>query len=454
MLNYDVCVVGGGTAGSFAAISAAKEGLKVLVIEKSGNLGGTSTNGLVSPSMPTYVGTTRLQRELELELEKLDGPVYSKGYQKEIICAVKERPDESSTVMYFSAEAMQIALESLAIKYGVAVLYDTVCFEADVEEAKIKTVKAITCDGVIQIKAANFIDASGDAVLAKLCDLPLEYGNKDGDNQYTSLRFEVGNVNIDVFLNYMNTQLNQSYSKSEYPFYTFGVLHQGKEQVLEPLYKQALADGVISEEEYVWFQAFSIPSKPGVFTFNCPRIPNKTNIINPLVRSENYIKGRQMIQKYMNFMTKYLPGFEECYIEKIATTIGVRESVRVLGQYRLNKDDYLERTKFEDGIVRADWWIDIHKKDHDPTEENRYDYQEYFEIPYRSLITDKISNYAVVGRCISSDFASQASIRIQPQCRMMGEAIGIACRISKIEEVQLNKLNGNQIKIEMSERYE
>ncbi|MFV0362600.1 MAG: FAD-dependent oxidoreductase [Suipraeoptans sp.] len=454
MDNYDVCVIGGGTAGSFAAIAAAKEGLSVIIIEKSGNLGGTSTNGLVSPSMPTYVGSTKLQKELENLLVQIEGSVYPKNYYDELKNAEKERPNESSTVMYFSSEAMQMALETLAVKYDVDILYDTPCFEASIENKSINSVKAITCDGVIEIKASNFIDGSGDAVLAKLSDLPLEYGDEYGENQYTSLRFEVGNVNMDVFLEYMNTELKQTYSKAEYPFYTFGVLHQGKEQVLEPLYKQALKDKVINDEEYVWFQAFSIPSKSGVFTFNCPRIPNKSNIINPFVRSQNYIKGRQMIHKYMNFMTNYLPGFEDAYIEKIASSIGIRESVRVIGQYRLEKDDYLQRTKFEDGIVRADWWIDIHKKEHDPTEENRYDYKEYFEIPYRSMITNQLSNYAVIGRCISSDFASQASIRIQPQCRMMGEALAIACKISKVDIVELNKVDGKKIKKEMSERYE
>lgn len=454
--NYDVCVVGGGTAGSMFAIAAAKLDLNVLLVEKSGCLGGTSTNGLVSPSMPTYVKKTKLYSEFEAVLKKYDGEIYPPNMSMELASATIDRPDEASTVMYFSSEAMQFALEDMCLSNNVTILYDCMACHADVHSGTIASIDIIGPNGRFTISADNFIDATGDAVLSKLAGANINYGNSEdnNNNQYTSLRFEIGNIDMNRFLHYMNVEMKQTYTKAEYPFYTFGVLHQGKEQVLDPLMKQAIVDGVITEYEYKWLQGFSIPSKDGVFTFNCPRIPNKTNIIDPFVRSQNYAVGRKMILKFVEFMNKYVPGFEAAHLTKIAPMIGIRESARVVGKYQITAEDYFKRRKFADGVVQADWWIDIHKDDHSEEDEKRFDFQEYFEIPYRALVTNELSNLGVIGRCISADFQAQASIRIQPQCRLMGEAMAIGCKLAKVEGVALNQVNGEKIKEEMSKRYE
>lgn len=454
--KYDVCVVGGGTAGSMFAIAAAKLDLKVLIVEKSGCLGGTSTNGLVSPSMPTYVKKTKLYKEFESTLKKYEGDIYPPNMIEEITAASKERPDEASTVMYFSCEGMQLTLEEMCISNKVTILYDCMVCESYVSAGTINSIDIIGPNGRFNICANNFIDATGDAVLSKLSGARICYGDtkSDNDNQYTSLRFEVGNINTNKFLEYMNIEMSQTYTKAKYPFYTFGVLHQGKEQVLDPLMKQALEDEMITADEYKWLQGFSVPSKEGVFTFNCPRIPNKTNIIDPFIRSQNYSVGRKMILRFIEFLNKYVPGYEDAYLIKIAPMIGVRESARVIGQYVITSEDYFKRQKFEDGVVEADWWIDIHKDEHKEEDENRFEFREYFEIPFRSLITDELTNLGVIGRCISADFQAQASIRIQPQCRMMGEAMAIGCKISKVEDISLNQVDGKKIKEEMSKRYE
>lgn len=446
MYKYDVCIVGGGTSGAMAAIQSAKLGLSVVVVEKMGSLGGTSTNGLVTPSMPTYVGSTKLLDELENELLKHHDGIYSNIYVDELNSATIERPDESSTTMYFSKEGMEFSLEDLCVKYGVNILYDTVFVKSNVEDSKIVSILVQTSSGNKVISAANYIDASGDALLSIDAGIKYNSGNEEGKNQFTSLRFELINVNMDKFLHYMNVVKKQKYSKSEYPFYTFGVLHQGKEQVLEDLLTLALKDEVITIDEYRWIQGFSIPSKGNTFSFNCPRIPNQDNVIGCKNKSKNYIVGRKMIRNITKFFQIYVPGFEDCSIGNIAPTLGVRESNRIVGKYILTANDYNLRRKFDDGVVKCDWWIDIHKNDHDSSDENRYHYREYFEIPYRSLITNEIKNLIVIGRCISADFAAQASIRIQPQCRMMGEVAGYACKISKNNNVELNEINGEIIK--------
>lgn len=447
--KYDVCVVGGGTSGAFCAIASAKLGLKTIVIEKFSSLGGTSTNGLVMPSMPTYVGKTKLLGELEETLSKYDGELYSKSYLKELNEATTDRPDESSTVMYFSKEGMEFSLEDLCVKYGVDIIYDATFVSSEVNEGQIKSITVQTNSGNLEVKARNFVDATGDAILSSSSGVEVKSGNEFSKNQFTSLRFEISNINMDTFLTYITEELGQTYSKSEYPHFTFGVLHQGKEQVLEPLMKKAVDDGVLSSDEYRWLQGFSIPSKGGTFTFNSPRIPYQDDVIDYANKTANYIKGREMIKNFHKFLKLYVKGFEECNIGNIAPMLGIRESRRIVGKYTLTADNYKNRSKFDDGVVRCDWWIDIHKNDHNPEDEVRFNFKEYFEIPYRSLITDKIKNLVVIGRCISADFAAQASIRIQPQCRMMGEAAAYACLFSKETNLELNQIDGKSIKGEM-----
>lgn len=449
-MKYDVCVIGGGTAGCFAAVSAAKKGLNVLVVEKYGSLGGTSVQSLVTPSMPTYVEESPLYKEFQTILETYEGKVYPDLYQTLRDEAEIERPNESTQVMYFSSVSMQYALEQFLVDSGVNILYDTVFCNSNVEAGNIYSIDVQTVSGKMTIEAENFVDASGDGLLSEMSGVKMQVGDSDGVNQFTSLRFEVANVDTDVFLNYMNNELKQKDCVSPYPHYTFAVTHQGRNQELEFLMKQALEDGVLTKEEFVWLQGFSMPSKPGAFSFNCPRIPTKVNISDPHVRSSNYIKGRQMILKYVDFLKKYIPGFEEAYLNVVAPMIGIRESKRIVGQYVLTKDDYIERKRFADGLVDCDWWIDIHKEEHDPNEEYLFDFKEYFEIPYRALITNEIENLIVCGRCISSDFAAQASIRIQPQCRMMGEVVGYALKQSKETGVVLNKIDGSKIREELS----
>lgn len=174
---------------------------------------------------------------------------------------------------------MQYALEELCELYKVEILFDTVFVSSQVIEKKITSITCQTVSGLVQITAKNFVDSSGDGLLSELSGIEMMCGNEvDGDNQYTSLRFEVAGVNNDVFLKFVNEELKQKECISEYPHYTFSVTHQGRSQELEYIMKQALSDSVISEEEYIWLQGFSMPSKPGVYSFNCPRIPNKTNI--------------------------------------------------------------------------------------------------------------------------------------------------------------------------------
>ena len=145
-------------------------------------------------------------------------------------------------------------------------------------------------------------------------------------------------------------------------------------------------------------------------------------------------------------MKAYMPGFEHAYLQREASMLGIRESWRIRGIYTLTEEDYLKRAKFEDGVVRGDWYIDVHSSSQGLVQKNKYEAGEYYEIPYRSLVTEEIGNLIVAGRCISTTFLMQASIRIQPTLIDMGEVVGKACHYSVHHQIPLNEIHGNVLR--------
>lgn len=447
--EVDVAIVGGGTSGSMAAISCARRGVQTVVIERYSSLGGTSVHALVSPSMPTYVEKTALLLELENRLREKGKDPFPSEYNDAILQASDKRPSESATDMYFDPVVMSDVLEELCLEAGVMLYYDIQVVDCIKTNNCIDTLIVFSLSQFYAIKVKQCIDASGEAVLAQYAGVPLVSGNDESENQYTSLRFEVGNVDIERFYKFMNEELHQTLCNTSLPYFTFMVTHQGREEVLLKIFEKALENQDITLDEFAWLQGFTIPDRQGCVSFNCPRIPERKNILHPRIHSAAYCKGREMIKRYVKFLKTYLPGFEHCTLNKVALQLGIRESRRIKGMYTLSFDDYLQRRTFCDGMVKADWWIDIHKSVHDPKQEYTYKFKEYFEIPYRSMICKEVDNLIVAGRCISCDFEAQAAIRIQPQCRMLGEVAGIAAALAIKDTTVVNALSYKRIQEEI-----
>ena len=125
--------------------------------------------------------------------------------------------------------------------------------------------------------------------------------------------------------------------------------------------------------------------------------------------------------------------------------LGVRESWRIRGKYRLDAEDYFEASHCSDAICRTAYPIDIHDVKLNVSKKIARD--AYYEIPYRALVTNEIENLIVAGRCISGSFAAQASFRIQPTCMSMGEAAGIAAAWGLRNKVAANNIQWDKIPI-------
>ncbi|MGL5378441.1 FAD-dependent oxidoreductase [Clostridium sp.] len=428
--NIDCVVVGGGTAGAVAAISAAREGVSTLVVEKSIALGGTQTNSLVNPMMPTYVKNCEINTIINERLNTY-------GIRTN---------DNQTTCSWFNSEKLAFVLQELLIENNGDILFDADLVDVLMENNNITHIIVNTCEGLVAIKGKNFVDSTSDALLSRLSKVEVSSGNEDGDNQMMSFRFEMANIDINKLRTYMKENNDTFCNIEDKDFYEVAMV-RNKGFVLEPLFVKGYQDGYLKEEDLRYFQAFTLPGKPSCMSFNCPHIPGMNKTTSSIIRSKAVIKGREMIHRLVNFLVNYVPGFENAYLLREANYLGIRESYRIKGKYILSEEDYLKRARFEDAIAKGDWYIDVHSVNNDHEFEARYEKGEYYEIPYRSLVTNEVENLIVASRCISTTFLMQASIRIQSTMRDIAEVAGEACAYSIKNNAKLNEIDTKVLKI-------
>lgn len=417
LAECDVLIVGGGSAGSAAAIAAGRAGVRTILVEPFGFLGGTSTGALVTPMMANHLQEKPLNQGIYLEvlntlLETGDADIYKDG-----------------NAGWFNPEMLKLVLETKVIEAGVEVLFHTMVTDAVLDGDTLCGLVVESASGRAWIQAGCVVDASGDAVAAFHAGAPVVVGREaDGHNQPMALRFNLGQVNLrraqDYFSSLGDFDWTESERNPDIPLWTTACTWD-KDWPLKPIFTAAVAAGDLSEDDAAYFQIFTIPGRPGEVAFNCPRMDALTDALSIKDRSRVQIFGKQRIYKLWRFCQKYLPGFEDSYIVQIAPMIGVRESRRIVGEYVLTSEDFFAARKFPDAIARNNYPIDIHTRD---SNGGLHFMQagDYHEIPYRCLIPLKIERLLVAGRCLSADFAAQGAVRIIPNCYAMGQAAGMA----------------------------
>ncbi|MGH4120212.1 FAD-dependent oxidoreductase [Clostridium sp.] len=420
---YDVIIIGGGTAGALAAIASGRMGMKTLLIESNGYVGGTATGGIVSPMMSNH---------------KDD---YISDLNNEIILKLKETGDGFGN--WFNPEVLKYVLERLIVESGVKIRYYSNAFKLIRKEKLIHSILVQSKSGVEEFKGKIFIDSTGDADISRLAGIKVCKGNLNGLNQPISLRFIMSNINVSEFSSYVEG-LGQ---KHELDVNEFSTAHT-KDGVfpLQPIFEEAVKNGELQEEDARYFQCFSIPGRSSDLTFNCPEIFQQLDGSSVEDLTTAQIIGKQKIFRYVKFL-KTLPGFKNSYLSLIAPLVGVRESVRIQGEYILTGKDILTYKKFDNRIMSSNYPVDIHNLSNDDTEyieklRNDVSNKEaYYDIPWDIMICSEIDNLIVAGRCVSTDFIAQSAIRIQNICRGMGEAAGYMAYMSIINNKQVKQLD-------------
>lgn len=436
---YDVAVVGGGSAGSACAIRCAQLGLSVVVIDRYAMLGGSATNATVCPMMPTHVAHRGVFAQIERELR----------------ASGEATRDGTTTMLWFAPERLGMVYERLLTGSGGEVLYDATL--VDVLDApgadsatrpaprRLRHLVVMTAQGMVCVEAGVMVDASGDAVLARLAGVPTRSGDEAGANQVCSLRFTMGGIDVDAYRDYC-LSLGDEFSPLKSGFFFESAMVVGRGFALEPLFRQGVAEGLLSEGDLRYYQAFSVPGKPGVMAFNCPHIPSLVSNTTARGRSAAIVEAHAAIDRLARFLRAKMPGFGSSFLVGVAPMLGVRESWRIDGVYRLTEQDYARQARFDDGLVRGDWFIDVHSQSKGLFHQKGYQPGDYYEIPYRCFIAPQVSNLLVVGRCISTTFLMQASVRIIPTVIDMGDAAGCACALSAASGVPPLALSGVEVR--------
>lgn len=437
--KFDVVVIGGGTAGSTAAIASAMSGANTLLIERNTFLGGTCTGGQVTPMMSNRTEGAIDTSSVNMLLKK---QLYTDSYSAH---------DGYGNDGWFNPEMMKFALEQVYVENGGKLLYDTEFIDSVVENDMVTGVVVHNRSGLQLIEGKVFVDCTGDAELSYVSGVPCDIGNAaTHSNQSVSLRFMVSNVDIERLHEFLKRLGENCILKL--PLLEIASEWYWKTP-LSDIFRKAVADGALAYEDTVYFQGFSVPGMPGTISFNCPEIPDLHNALSAQEMTAALIKGREMIPRLFRFLKTYLEGFENSFIMSVSDMVGVRESRRIQGEYVLNENDFQCRSKFSDGISKTSYSIDIHGE----MDEKTFNLEpmkagEYTEIPFRCLVPKKISNLLVAGRCISSSFIAQSAVRIQPTCRETGEAAGIAAAYCAMNGIAVRNLEIRIVQQAMHDR--
>jgi hypothetical protein len=404
--EVDVLVVGGGSAGMTAAIAAARQGARVALVERYGFPGGISTQ-VLDTFYGFYTPGERSERVVggipwELVLTLVD-----RG-------AAIERQNSygAGTGVTYDPDQLKVVWEELAVGAGVLLLYHALMTMPLMDNGAVRGVTVQTKAGPRRITAAVTIDASGDGDVAFLAGAPFERAGESGEAQSLTTTFRMLNVDVERAMN-----------------------------VRQPLLQALMAQAVTSGE-------YCLPRREGsvhVTTLDAVMATNMTRVTgldptDPVALTAAEIEGRRQAMEYARFLRDCVPGYERAQLGWLSHQIGIRESRRVYGEYRLTRDDVLTARDFPDAIARCGAPIEAHHAGSDTRWEYIPDSRTY-AIPYRCLVPQTIDGLILAGRCLSATFDAHASVRSMGQCMAMGQAAGTAAAIAVSDKVEPRNVN-------------
>ncbi len=393
-MKYDLVVAGGGLSGVAAAVSAAREGLRVLLVEKSGCLGGAISNSLVYPFMPYW--TKPYWGEAAKNKKYL-----SQGIFKEM----KQRHDKYVSDCKdheFNSEYFKIVLDDMTTEADVDVLFHGVVFGVRAQERKITEVNITAKGQIFSVKADFFIDATGDGELFFLAGCDFQLGREsDGLCQPMTTCFRMSGVDLDLFT--------------------------ADRPRLQQLYKEKQAEGEITNPRENILVFFGVGED--VLHFNSTRVV-RLDPTDPFDVSRAEVTARRQIHELISFLKENSRAFDESALISIALDIGIRESRKLRGVHILTAEEIINCTRFADSIALGNYDIDIHNPAGTGTSHRFFGDGEYYTIPYRCLLPKEFDNLLVAGRCLSATHEAQASVRIMPICCCLGQAAGTAAALA------------------------
>lgn len=400
---YDLIVAGGGVAGVAAAVSAAREGLRVLLAEQTGVTGGAMTNALVYPFM-------------RYTLRK-SGRVLAAGLFAEMQERWKAYRDTSW-------ETYKLVFDDLLSEAGAEVLFHAQLFDVTTKDRQVTEISVATCAGKRSLRARMFIDATGDGELFYLAGCDCQLGRQeDGFCQPMTTCFRLGNVDIARF--------------------------QAERPVLEERYRARQAEGKITNPRENILVFFGLGE--GIVHFNTTRVI-RHDPTDPAALSRAEMIARRQVWEMVKFLREESEAFSHCTLLSLANRIGVRESRKLKGVHILTAEELERGVYFPDTVALGNYGVDIHNPTGTGTTVHYLSDEAYYSIPYRSLLPKEYDNLLVAGRCLSATHEAQSAVRIMPTCVCMGQAAGIAAAVAAETGAALSGVDTDAVRRRLTER--
>lgn len=377
----DVLVCGGGPAGVSAAVTAARNGARTLVVERYARLGGAGVANLVNPLMGDVVSDLAAEAAARFDAIGQD------------------------------FETLDLVYADMVQDAGASILFHSWVYDVIKEGNRVVGVRFLCKQGVMEVRAKVVIDATGDGDVAYLAGAAYEKGRAgDGKVQPMTIMFRLGGVD-----------------KSR------GLLCASEEEA----FLREVPEGVWHDVVMAGTRSGELPHNVGVIRlYECrrpgERIVNATQIngvdgtnVEDLTKAE--LEGRRQALRVRDFLRRHAPGYESCYIAQMPQAVGVRETRRFLGMQYLTRDDIVSGRKWDTAVVKdACFVIDIHNPEGAGQAEGFAARAKPYDIPYGCLVPRSLDGLLLTGRCISGSHEAHASYRVQRIVMGIGAAAGTA----------------------------
>jgi hypothetical protein len=429
----DVVVSGGGPGGFAAAIAAARRGARTILIERYGFMGGLATAGLVAPILG-HTASRSHRPIVEGVLREITGRMHVINGSASWEEALQEWG------VRFDAEALKVVIDEMCTEAGVKLMLHTYVADVVVEDGVLKAVIVENKSGRQAVAGKVFIDGTGDADVAYRAGAPTTHGR-----DFDSLPESMG---------------------SFFHLAGFEPLSEERRKELLDLVRRESAAGRFHFYNTNFLGSNAYHSKDHT-AVNMTRFSGSSAKAEDMTKAELSI--RQDVWKLVRYLQQHVPEFRDCYLQQSSPQVGPRESRQIVGPYALTGQDVRNGAKFDDVIARGSWWIDIHcprgetypahlcvvecpvgedcpfwASEHTrmlSREELHPPDDDWYEIPYRSLLSVGIPNLLSTGRCISATHEGMAGSRVMGTCIAIGQAAGTAAAMATAAGVALADLD-------------